>query len=86
MHQSISSANMPPGKPPGNVFDVVKSPTQGQNFSAKARPPRQNTYTGEYFRRSSQPLLLIGVEILQKSNLKKNWKAVDVQLFFGHIL
>ena len=41
MHQSIPSANIPPGK----FFEVVKSPAPGQNFSAKARPPGQgNTY------------------------------------------
>ena len=41
MHQSIPSANIPlgPGKPPGNFFEVVKSPAPGQNFPAKARPP-----------------------------------------------
>ena len=55
----------PPGKPPGNFFEVVKSPAPGQNFPAKARPPGQKTPTpGEYFRRSSQPFLLTGVEIL----------------------
>ena len=57
----------PPGKPLGNFFEVVKSPAPGQNFPAKARPPGQkNTYPGpgEYFRKSSQPFLLIGVEIL----------------------
>ena len=65
MHQSIPSANTP-GQTPGEFFEVVKSPAPGQNFPAKARPPRQkkNTYPGEYFRRSSQPFLLIGVEIL----------------------
>ena len=41
MHQSIPSANIPPGK----FFEVVKSPAPGQNFPAKARPPGQgNTY------------------------------------------
>ena len=66
MHQSNPSANIPPpGKPPGNFFEVVKSPAPGQNFPAKARPPGQKTPTpGEYFRRSSQPFLLTGVEIL----------------------
>ena len=65
MHQSIPSANIPPGKPLGNFFEVVKSPAPGQNFPAKARPLGQKTPTpGEYFRKSSQPFLLIGVEIL----------------------
>ena len=63
MPQSIPGANIPPG----NFFNVVKSPAQGQNFYAKARPlGQQSTYLpGEYFRRSSQPFLLIGVEILE---------------------
>ena len=65
IHQSIPSVNIPPGKPPGNYFEVVKSPALGQNFSVKARPPGQkNTYPREYFRRSSQPFLLTGVKIL----------------------
>ena len=65
MNQSNPSANIPPGKPPGNFFEVVKSPAPGQNFPAKARPPGQKEPTpGEYFRRSSQPFLLTGVEIL----------------------
>ena len=55
----------PPGKPPGNFFEVVKSPAPGQNFPAKARLPGQKTPNpGEYFRRSSQPFLLTNVEIL----------------------
>ena len=38
MHQSIPSANIPPpGKPPGNFFEVVKSPAPGQNFPSTAR-------------------------------------------------
>ena len=66
MHQSNPNANIPPGKPPGNFFEVVESPAPGQNFPAKARPPGQKTPTpGEYFRRSSQPFLLTGVEILE---------------------
>ena len=66
MHQSIPSANIPPpGKPPGKLFEVVKSPSLGQNFPAKARPWGKETPTpGEYFRRSGQLFLLIGVEIL----------------------
>ena len=65
MHQSNPSANIPPGQTPGEFFEVVKSPAPGQNFPAKARPPGQKTPTpGEYFRRSSQPFLLTGVEIL----------------------
>ena len=42
MHQSIPSANIPPL---GKLFEVVKSPSPGQNFPAKAWPPGQgNTY------------------------------------------
>ena len=84
MHQSIPNANIP-RQIPGECFEVVKSPNPGQNFSAKARPLGQETPTpGEYFERSSHLFLLIFMEILQKSNLEKNWKAV--QLFFGHTL
>ena len=55
MYQSIPSANIPPpGKPQGKFFEVVKSPALGKNTPTP----------GEYFRRSSQPFLLIGVEIL----------------------
>ena len=55
----------PPGRPPGNFFEVVESPAPGQNLPAKARPPGQKTPTpGEYFGRSCQLFLLIGVEIL----------------------
>ena len=60
-----SKREHPPGKTPGNFFEVVKCPAPGQNFSAKARPLGQKTPTpGEYFRKSSQLFLLIGVEIL----------------------
>ena len=57
-----SKREHPPGKPPGNFFEVVKSPSPWQNFL----PLRQKkTLTpGEYFRRSSHPFLLTGVEIL----------------------
>ena len=45
MHQSVPSTNIPPGRPPGKFFKVVKNPALGQNVSAKARPPGQeNTY------------------------------------------
>ena len=82
LYESYASINSkrehppPPGKPPGNFFEVVKSPAPGQNFPAKARPPGQKTPTpGEYFRRSSQPFLLTGVEILgfyRNQTLKRN--------------
>ena len=51
MYQSIPSANIPPspGTPPGNFFEVVKSPAPGQNFCAKAQPMGQKAPTpGEY--------------------------------------
>ena len=61
MHQSIPSANIPPG---GNFFEIVKSPAPGANFYAKAWPLGQkSTYPRDYFRRSSTPFQLIGVEI-----------------------
>ena len=45
MHQSIPSTNIPPGRPPGKFFKVVKNPALGQNFSAKAQPlGQENTY------------------------------------------
>ena len=74
-----------PGKPPGNFFEVVKSPAPGQNFSAKARPQGKKAPTpGEYFRRSSQPFLLIGVEILRfcrNQTLKKIGRLSNYSLF-----
>ena len=49
MHQSIPGASTP-----GEFFELVKSPTPGQNFYAKARPPGQKAPTPrEYFRKSS---------------------------------
>ena len=80
MHQSIPSVNIPPGK----FFGVVKSSAPGQDFSAKARPWDKNTPTPEeYFERSSQRFLLIGIKILdfcRNQSLKKNWKAVQLTL------
>ena len=39
MYQSIPSTNTPtPGIPPGNFTEVVKNPSPGEKFSAKARP------------------------------------------------
>ena len=67
MHQfQARTSPPPPGKPPGKFFEVVKSPALGQNFPAKARPPwgKETPTPGEYFRRSGQLFLLIGVEIL----------------------
>ena len=66
-----SKCQHPPGQTPGNFFKVGRNRAPGQNFSAKARPLGQKTPTpGEYFRRSSQPFLLIGVEILEFSEIK----------------
>ena len=65
MHQSIPSANIPPGQTPGEIFKVVKSPARGKIFLQKHGPRGKETPTpGEYFRRSGQLFLLIGVEIL----------------------
>ena len=66
MHQSIPSAGIPPKQNAREFFEVVKNPAPGQNFSAKALPlGQENTNPGEYFERSSQFFLLIGVEILE---------------------
>ena len=56
----------PLGQTPQEIFfEVVVSPALGQNFPAKAWPSGQKIPTlGEYVRRSSQPFLLIGTEIL----------------------
>ena len=61
-----SKREHPPGQTPGGFFKVVKSPAPGQNFPAKARPlgQKKTPTPGEYFRKSSQPFLLMGVEIL----------------------
>ena len=68
MHQSIPNANIPlPGQTPGEFFfEVVKSPAPGKIFLQKHGPRDKKTPTpGEYFERSSQLSLLIGVEILE---------------------
>ena len=63
MHQSIPSANIPPAN---HCFQVVKSPAPRQNFLQKHGPRDKKTPTpGEYFERSSQVFLLIGIEILE---------------------
>ena len=90
MHQSIPSANFPPlrANPRGIFLRWSKALPRGKIFPQKHGPRGKKTPTpGEYFRRSSQPFLLTGVRnfgILQKSNLEKKWKAV--QLVFGHTL
>ena len=45
MYQSIPSTNISPraDKPSGNFVKVVKSYAPGQQFSAKVRPPGQNS-------------------------------------------
>ena len=55
-----------PGQAPGEFFEVVKSPCQGAKFSCKSTAPGAKTPAPcmEYFRRSYQPFLLTGVEIL----------------------
>ena len=67
MHQAIPSTNIsPPWQAPGNFFDIVESPALWQNVSAKGQPWDKKTPTPrEYFERSSQLSLLIGVEILE---------------------
>ena len=56
----------PPGQNRGEFFEVVKSPASVQNFLQKAQPRNKKAPTpGEYFEISSQPLMLIGVEILE---------------------
>ena len=66
MNHLIPSTNTPQGKLQGKFLEVIKSPAPGQNFSAKAQPPGQeNTYPREYFERSSQLFLLIGIAILK---------------------
>ena len=78
----------PPGKPPGEIFWGGQKPAPGQNFPAKARPSGQgNTYPQGVFWKiwSAFPVdRRRNFGILQKSNLEKNWKAV--QVFFGHTL
>ena len=64
LNASINSKREHPRQTPGEFFEVVKSPAPGQNFSAKALPPRTKTPTPEStFRRSGQPFLLTGVKI-----------------------
>ena len=54
-----ASVNSKRQHPPLGIFKVVESPAPWQNFSAKARPPKQkSTYRWEYLRRSSQHFLL----------------------------
>ena len=65
MHQSNPSANIPPGKSPGNFLRWSKALPRGKIFLQKHGPRGKKTPTpGEYFRRSSQPFLLTGDEIL----------------------
>ena len=64
MHRSIPSANIPPPSP--ESFKVVKSPARGKIFLQEHGPRDKKTSTPwEYFERSSQLFLLIGVEILE---------------------
>ena len=60
-----SKREHPPGQTSGKFSEVVKSPAPGQHFGLQITAPgTKNTNPREYFRRSSQPFLLIGVEIL----------------------
>ena len=45
MYQSIPSAGIPPGKPPGNFFEVVRNPALGQIFLQKHCPQDKKTPT-----------------------------------------
>ena len=77
MHQSIPSANIPPWQTSGEFVRGSqkhgprgkKTPTQGSNLEDLVSFPVNR-------RRN--------FGLLHKSNLEKNWKAV--QLFFGHTL
>ena len=63
MHQSFPSANIPQTNPWG-IFLRWPKALPGAKFSCKSTGPgANNTYPREYFRRSSQPFLLTGVEI-----------------------
>ena len=70
-HLCISQFQVPTFPPPSllpeELFEVIKSPAPGQNFSAKAQPPgdKKTPTPREYFERSSQLFLLICVEILE---------------------
>ena len=59
-----SKREHPPGQTPAEFFEVVKALPQGKIFPQKHGPGTKTPTPGEYFRRSSQPFLLIGVEIL----------------------
>ena len=75
MNQSIQITNTPQGvaqtAPQGVVLrgkflEVIKSPALGQNFLRKHSHQDKKTPTpGEYFERSSELFLLIGIEILK---------------------
>ena len=59
-------APTPPGNPPPlGIFWGSQSPAPGQKFSAKGPWDKKAPAPEEYFGRSSQPFLLIGVEILE---------------------
>ena len=65
MYQSIPSANTPRANPRGNFLRWSKALPRGKIFLQKHGPQGKETLTpGEYFRRSGQLFLLIGVEIL----------------------
>ena len=61
MHQSIPSANIPSG----NFLRKSKALPWGKAFLQKHGPRDKKHLPPEYFGRSSQPFLLIGVEILE---------------------
>ena len=73
-HASINSKRKHPPPPPGNFLKWSKALPRGKILQQKHGPSdTKNTYPREYFRRSSQPFLLIGVEILGN----QNWKRIE---------
>ena len=85
---SINSKREHP--PPGNFFLGSRKPCPGTKFFCKSTAPGTKTPTPrEYFRRSSQPFLLIRVEILgfcRKQTLKRIGRLSNYSLEFGHTL
>ena len=91
-HLCISQFQVPTsplGKPPGNFFEVVKSPAPGQNFLQKHGPQEKETpMPEEYLERYSQLSLLIGVEILEfcrTQTLKRTERLSNYSLVFSQL-
>ena len=85
-YASVNSKHQhpPPGRPPKKFFKVVKNPTRGKIFLQKHGPRDKKIPTPgsivkdlvSFSRWSASKFWN-----LQKSNLKKNWKAVQVTSF-----